>query len=223
MSLITHVRKSQNASLTYFKGLLHAGDARLCIENENWVPAAVSLYYAVFDLTVAALLASEYDPEVDHEGVRLPLGEAMNQGADLYHYIQHSDALRVARQQMQEEFAEALTRLRELRLYASYYPRMNLQRNGRLRVDTCTMDAATFVRRVQQEAGELENRFRLFRNRLREHGHANPDHQAYLIADADIEQHPEEPIRELGHYHNERAVALAREIHAAVYPAVQRC
>jgi hypothetical protein len=119
---------------------------------------------------------------------------------------------------MQREFAQAVGRLQELRLHASYHPRLYFLPGGTPWVDTCAIDAATFIGRVRQEASQLETYFQLFRNYLREQGRANPDQQAYALTEASIEQHPEDPIRELGRYRTERAVTLAREIHAAVFP-----
>jgi hypothetical protein len=218
MSLIRTVQRFQNASLTYFKGLMHAGDARLGVEHEHWVPAAVSLYYAVFNLTVAALLASDCNPTVRHEGTDMSLNEALDRGADPYHFIRHIDALSFAREEMQREFVQAVERLQELRLYASYGPRMYVLSGARLRVDTCAIDAAEFIRRVRQEADQLETYFQLFRSYLQEQTRTNPNQQAYALTEASIEQHPEDSIRELGRYRTERAVTLAREIHTAVFP-----
>jgi hypothetical protein len=218
MSLITHLERAGNASLTYFKGLMHAADARLCAENENWAPAAVSLYYAVFDLTIAAMLASEYEQDVDYEGDNLPLSEAIMRGADPYHFISHRRALRFAQQEMDQGFADALVRLHQAREFTSYHPRRTIRPDGTRWVDTCALDAPQFVRRVRQESQRIEEYFQTFRDYLRQQGRANPDHEAYWLADADIEQHAGDPMRELGRYRCERATIIAGEIHAAVFP-----
>ena len=130
------------AWVAFFKGLMHAGDARCCVESEHWIPAAVSLYYAVFDLTVAALLATGNNPVVRFHNQWVRLDEAIDRGTeDPFRLITHAQACEFAPPEMEPDGAASLEELRQLREFASYRPSMRIQENGVTFVNVCEVSA----------------------------------------------------------------------------------
>src|SRR5581483_1094730 len=154
--------REESAWVAYFKGLMHAADARSCIESDNWVPAAVSLYYGIFDLTIVALLASNHNPVVPYRGRRVLFNDAIEQGApDPYSLIKHREALRFARTALDPQFTRILDRLLNLREFASYRPSMFIRGDYRTVVNVCETPAMEFINDVQNQAAQIEPLFRL--------------------------------------------------------------
>lgn len=207
------------AWIAYFKGLMHAADARLCVGSECWIPAAVSLYYAMFDLTAAALFASDYNEKVKwREYPPLPFSDAVNESIsrneDPMSHISHKYLLGFAKRRWQE-FADTFEMLQKLREFSSYRPRMTFPDGMTPFVEISEQDAPVFIRTVQEHDGKLEMYFGQFRQHLLDH---RPRHVIYGQAFGFIEQVVLKPIEELGRYRHHRAVTLARELHFAVFP-----
>jgi hypothetical protein len=213
-------RRRESAWVAYFKGLMHAADARCCVESENWIPAAVSLYYAVFDLTVASILASGYNPNVRRgQNGWVTLDSAIDQGAeDPYRLVRHHHVCEFVRQEGGSEYIVDLEQLRDLREFASYRPSIRILEDGRTLVNVCEIDAGRFIRTVRQEVGRLEMHFQFFRDYLYGQERTSPNQPTNSeVTCWLIESHAEDAIRELGRYRSERATEIAQEIHRSAF------
>ena len=172
-----HYSRFVSTQVAYFKALMHAADARFSVDTENWVPAAVSLYYALLDIAIAFLLSSSENPTVRHDSRHMSLDDALARGAsDPYRLITHNLALRHATDHLQPEFSATLQGIRQLREYASYRPSMRVQDDGTVLIYVCEVDPNDFVRTIGRETARLELHFTLFVNHLRGRNAGEPGH-----------------------------------------------
>ena len=159
-------KRRESAWVGYFKGLFHAADARLCVETENWVPGAVSCYYAFFDLTVATLLVSDHNPVVHRGRRQMSLNDALDTNdIDAFRLVTHAQACDFARNHLGET-GELFERLKDLREYASYRPSVSIRDDGTTLVNTCEISANEFIAAVRQAPQQFQELCRNFREQL---------------------------------------------------------